>query len=550
MTIKSKLYAVNILLVGIAVVVSGILYNVHREMTRSLRNVHHAVEEMEAYEEMEISLLNAAIAVRDLMLNPGDESSRERAVKSLAKFSSAYAFLKKHEENFSAEERELMKKLDLNAYGNDINSILKLLDMKEEERARRTLIELERRSFRETMNTLKTLKGLRFRYIEEEQKGFREKVERSTALIVGATVPSLFGASVALWFILGGVVRQITSMTSQVEELAGRMRFRDVEFRSFRNELDKLVTALNTMLREVGRAVEAVRDVMLRTSRGDLRTRVDEEFRGDVGELAGYINKSLDDLQSALAQVKDGFITIAQSIRRLKESADRIEQENENLNSSIASIMTSVDETSEAIRQISEETLRARNISMDMSSAIETGKSRVEVMKRAIDNIVESSEAINSITETIINIAEQTNLLALNAAIEAARAGEMGKGFAVVADEVRRLAEISARAAKEIAQLVEQAVSTVEEGRLASEEVVESYRKIEQVTAEIAGVVDTIATAMEEQSRAMDVIRDSMAEINRISEQNTASVKEVAEEIRTITRIADQVEERMRSFEL
>ncbi|RLJ69872.1 methyl-accepting chemotaxis protein [Hydrogenivirga caldilitoris] len=550
MTIKGKLLTVNALLVVVGVAVAAVLYVTEQRVVKSIRDVQSSVEELDIYKDMKLNMLFAAIAIRNLIFNPQDQEARKNIKENVKSYLEKLAILKKREKELSKEEAELTRNLAFFTYQGDLENVIQLLELEAYDEAKTALIEAEKKGFKDTIDTLDTLIKLRLKHISAEQKELERSVFLASVLVIGITIPSVLIVSAVLLLVSKGIIGYINTLSSTVEELAKQMQFKNVQFSKFKNELDRLVSSLEQMVRDIGSAIVSIRDVMMKVSKGNLKVRVQGEYKGDIEELKGYINSSLSDLQNALREAKSGLETIAGSIKVLEKNADRIERENDNLNSSIASIMTSVDETSEALRQISEETLRARNISTDMEESIKTGKDKVDVMHSAIGNIVKVSQEISSITETIINIAEQTNLLALNAAIEAARAGEMGRGFAVVADEVRRLAEISGNAAKDIAALVEKAMNTVEEGRTASEDVVESYKKIEEVTKEIANIIDTIATAMEEQSRAIDIIRDNMTEITNVSEKNTASVKEIVGEIRKIGKVSNQVEEKMKGFDV
>ena len=550
MSIKKKLGLINILLVIAAVAVGVVIFRTEQRVNRSIEEVNKELRYLEIYKEMKMSLLRAAIEVRNVLFDPRNEEARKALKENFKSYMDNLKILRQKEKELSKKEADLTRDLGFFTYQGDVENVLQLLELEAYEEAKQSLLEVEKAGFKDTIDTLDTLIEHRIKKIEKEQKEVLADIQGSNRFILAVTISAILVISVLLFLVSREIIKNIAVLSKEMDDLAKDMRFRDVNLEGFRNELDKLVEALKQMVSDVGNAVNVVKDVMLKVSKGNLKVRINNSYRGDIKELADYMNKSLSDLQEALKNVKEGMSTIAQSIKRLDQSTEVFERENDNLNSSIASIMTSVDETSEAIRQISEETLRARNISMDMSRAIETGKSKVDVMHSAMGNIVTVSQDITSITETIINIAEQTNLLALNAAIEAARAGELGRGFAVVADEVRRLAEMSGEAAKKIAGLVEKAVGTVEEGRIASEDVVESYKRIEEVTKEIAGVIDTIATAMEEQSRAIDIIRDNMTDITTISEKNTASIRDIAKSVKQITQTAQQVDERMSLFEV
>ncbi|KGK42569.1 chemotaxis protein, partial [Nitrincola sp. A-D6] len=79
------------------------------------------------------------------------------------------------------------------------------------------------------------------------------------------------------------------------------------------------------------------------------------------------------------------------------------------------------------------------------------------------DTMSQVLDRIQGIVTSIDAVSKQTNLLALNAAIEAARAGDAGRGFAVVADEVRTLALNSNNAASQIADLITETKSHVDQ---------------------------------------------------------------------------------------
>jgi methyl-accepting chemotaxis protein len=173
--------------------------------------------------------------------------------------------------------------------------------------------------------------------------------------------------------------------------------------------------------------------------------------------------------------------------------------------------------------------------------------SEMTVAMSAIDS---SAQQIARIIKVIDEIAFQTNLLALNAAVEAAHAGRHGKGFAVVAQEVRNLAERSAKAARETADLIADSATKVEQGV----KIADSTRKaLSDIVSNVTKVVDLaaeIAAASGEQSTALESVSDSMQQAASVAQGGSQQSLEIASAADELSRQMKSLKERMDKYRI
>lgn len=196
----------------------------------------------------------------------------------------------------------------------------------------------------------------------------------------------------------------------------------------------------------------------------------------------------------------------------------------------------SLEETSASLEEMSSMTRRnaddARETNRIMTEEAITNfqemAARTEQMQAAIEASVAASKETAKIIKTIDEIAFQTNILALNAAVEAARAGEAGAGFAVVAEEVRNLAQRSARAARETAEMIEGSNARIVEASRLNSQVVEALERNTEIGRRVSTAVSAIATASKEQAEGIAQVNVAVSQMDRVTQSNAASAEETA----------------------
>ena len=325
-----------------------------------------------------------------------------------------------------------------------------------------------------------------------------------------------------------------------------------------------LLIGLFTIRGIVG-ALRNMSATMARLEDLDFTVRADASRSDELGQMAGVLNSLLDKLQANLRSIAQQAADVAAASSQMASNAEGLATTSEQQHTTASDIAATVEEMTVSINHVGDRAGEANRISSASGSLASSGEVVIGHTVSDIQNIAETvhnasaliqglgehSQEISSIVAVIKEVADQTNLLALNAAIEAARAGEQGRGFAVVADEVRKLAERTAGATTEIAnvigaiqsdtgrtvdemtQVMNLARANAEVARQAGDSIV----GIQNGSAEVMRATTDIASALSEQSAANDLIARQVEVIASMSEKNTTalgSVKQASNEMKDL----------------
>jgi methyl-accepting chemotaxis protein len=249
-----------------------------------------------------------------------------------------------------------------------------------------------------------------------------------------------------------------------------------------------------------------------------------------VGSAMGFLFTRM--LSSALSQVQE---QISGAASQTSAASEQLSQASANLSSgsneaasSLQETVASLEELTSIVKHNADHAREASDLSSHNKTIAEQGHQEIRNLVVAMDEMKKESKQIEDIISLIDDIAFQTNLLALNAAVEAARAGDQGRGFAVVAEAVRSLAQKSALAAKDIANLIKANVDRVEKGSKIADSSGEILKNILESVRKVANINDEISKASQEQSSGIQQISQAMNQLDQATQVNAGSASEIA----------------------
>jgi methyl-accepting chemotaxis protein len=334
---------------------------------------------------------------------------------------------------------------------------------------------------------------------------------------------------------LKGIVDELNGLARQIRH--GNLQQR-MQLEGKKGVFADLAGGINAMVDRIVEPIQVQAQALERMARDDLTALIKTDFEGEHGRVVRMINNFLLNLNERLRKIKH---TVEQSRRageQVGTTANVLSSSVQEQGNSLNEIVTTIDKVDEQVRTNADNARVANNLANETADTVKRGNEQMEKMVRAMNGIAEASQEVGKIIKVIDEIAFQTNLLALNAAVEAARAGQHGKGFAVVAQEVRNLAGRSARAARETADLIENALKQVDEGVELATRTANVLKEIGQNAEKTRDLVTEMSVGSQEQA-------SGISEITRVINDINSGVQSVAQQTEQLASASEELQDQV-----
>ena len=319
------------------------------------------------------------------------------------------------------------------------------------------------------------------------------------------------------------ITRPLEDFTKNINT-AGEGNLAVISMDSYKDEVGLIQNNFAEMLRKLITLIKGTKDVIEKV----------HQSTNTINQLSKHSNEACEGIACTMDEISRGAENQKDIVRQGTDSMESLSSAINDMTSDMSQVSTVIKDSTKVIEE-----LMLKVVTLNRKTTETTDSSQVII--KEIMELSEEMKVVKEVTNLIMSISEQTNILSLNAAIEAARAGEAGRGFSVVAGEVRRLAEESKQASIEINDIIEKigskTTSTVEDANILADILRDQSTAVEAMNE----VFKTVHSSMEGlhsnigvmQNSTKDIIEikntaiKTMEEVTTVSEKSTESAKKV-----------------------
>lgn len=348
-------------------------------------------------------------------------------------------------------------------------------------------------------------------------------------------------------FMAFSLSRTIRIPLQEIKAAAKKLSAGDVDIKLEKradDEIGELVSEFQIMVDNVKKNANIAHEI----AKGNLAVEIRPKSDADV--LGKALEKLVEDNNAVLSSIKESSNQLGAGAGQVAGASQALAQGSTEQASAIEEITVSIEDIAHKTSNNASQATMADKLVNDVRTGAENGNKQMQEMIDAMEDINKSSHSISKVIKVIDDIAFQTNILALNATVEAARAGVHGKGFAVVAEEVKNLAEKSATAANETADLIQSSIEKVETGAKLAKKTADALNSIVEAVEQTVGLINDIALSSNEQATGITQINQAISQVSQVVQTNSATSQECASASEELSNQAQSLREMISKFRL